>query len=684
MTVSTNFFDVLGAAPVLGRTFQDGENLPGRPRVVILSDGFWRRRFGSDPTVVDRTLWLDGVATQVVGIMPPAFHVPGAPADLWVPVVISPQQFQQMRRPHWLRVVARLAPGVSRSAAEEEMRRIAADLEREYPETNKQMGVGLGPLHEWFVGDTRNALLALMGAVALVLLVACINVASLLLARATARRQEVAIRMALGAGRIRLVRQVLTEGLVLAAFGALGGIVLALAALSVLKRVGPTLPRLDQIAIDGTVLTVVAATTCLTTLLFGIVPAWQSAGGGANDDVRLGSRGPGGTPALRRVLIVAEVALSVVLLVGAGLLLRSFERLTRVDPGVDQAHALTFRINVPSHRYDTDAKVANFFSDVVERLRAIPGVRAAGASVRLALEGRSWTGDLYVEGRPDVWGRELRHKAVTPGYFEAAGIRLVRGRDFAAVDLTGAPVAIVNQAFARAYLEGVDPLAQRLAFGRSADGTKWRNIIGVVADEKQDGLGAQVKPEVYDPHSDDAPNRMSIVVRTASDPMNFVAAVRREVAALDPTIAIYELRTLEEVVHRSLAAERFTLLALSAFASAALVLATVGLYGIVAFTVGQRRREIGVRLALGARRADVLRMVVWDGLRLVIPGLAIGTFLAVLVSRSLSAFLFEIGPADPLVLAGVATLLGLAGALASYIPARRASLIDPALSLRAE
>jgi predicted permease len=273
---------------------------------------------------------------------------------------------------------------------------------------------------------------------------------------------------------------------------------------------------------------------------------------------------------------------------------------------------------------------------------------------------------------------------VTPGYFEAAGIRLVRGRDFAASDLSGAPVAIVNQAFARAYLDGLDPLGQRIAFGRSAEGTNWRSIIGVVSDEKQDGLATLVKPEVYDPHSEDAPNRMSIVMRTTSDPMNFVAAVRREVAALDPTIAIYELRTLEEVVHLSLAAERFTLLALGAFASAALVLATVGLYGIVAFTVGQRRREIGVRLALGARRADVLRMVVWDGLRLVIPGLAIGAFLAVLVSRSLSAFLFEIGPADPLVLAGVATLLGLAGALACYVPARRASLIDPALSLRAE
>ena len=685
MNVSTNFFAVLGAAPVLGRTFHDDESLQGRPRVVVLSDGFWRRRFGADPAVVERTIALDGVATQVVGVMPVAFHVPGAAADVWVPLVPNPQEFPQMRRPHWLRVIARLAPGVSLSAAQDEMRRIASDLEREYPDTNEQMSAGLGPLHEWFVGDTRKALLALMGAVALVLLVACTNVASLLLARATARRQEIAIRIALGAGRMRLARQVLTESLVLAACGALGGILLAFAALSVLRRVGPaTLPRLDQIAIDGTVLTVVAATTCITTLLFGVVPAWQSARGEATDDVRHGSRGPGGTPAARRMLIIAEVALSVVLLVGAGLLLRSFDRLTRVDPGIDRAHALSFRINVPSRRYDTDAKVASFFTEVVRRMRSIPGVRAAGASVRLALQGQSWTGDLFIDGRPDVWGRELRHKAVTPGYFEAAGIRLVRGRDFNESDLSGAPTAIVNQTFARLYFAGIDPLGQRIAFARPTADARWRTIVGVVADEKQDGLGVDVKPEVYDPHVEDAPTTMSIVVRTSADPRSAVAAVRREVAALDPAIAIYDLRTLEEVVHRSLAEKRFTLATLGAFAGMALILATVGLYGIVAFTVGQRRREIGVRLALGARRTDVLRMVVWDGLRLVIAGLAIGSFFAVLVSRTLRGFLFEIAPADPVVFAGVAALLGLGGALASYVPARRASLIDPAASLRAE
>ena len=686
MTVSSNFFAVLGTVPALGRTFHADEDLLGRSRVAILSDAFWRRRFGADPAIVGRTVDLNGAATQVVGIMPRTFHVPGAPADVWVPHVPNRQQFQQMRRPHWLRVIARLAPGVTLTAAQDDMSRIASDLEREYPETNEQMTVGLGPLHEWFVGDTRKALLALMGAVGLVLLVACTNVASLLLARGTARRQEVAIRIALGAGRTRLVRQVLTEGLVLAACGALGGILLAFAALTALERIGPaTVPRLDQIAIDGAVLAVVAATICITTLVFGVVPAWQGARTSPNDSMREGGRGgPGGTAAARRVLIIAEVALSVVLLVGAGLLLRSLERLTRVDPGIDQAHALSFRINVPSRRYDTDAKVANFFTTAVERLRTIPGVRAAGASVRLALEGRGWTGDLFIDGQPDVWGRELRHKAVTPGYFQAAGIRLILGRDFSTADLSGAPVAIVNQSLARLYFANVDPLGQRISFDRGKAATAWRIIIGVVADEKQDGLAVQVKPEVYDPHVDDAPNAMSIVVRTAADPRTAVAAVRREIAALDPAVAIYDIRTLEEIVRRSLAEERFTMLALAAFAAVALILATVGLYGVIAFTVGQRRREIGVRLALGAGRTDVLRMVVWDGVRLVLIGLTIGAFCAVVVSRSLSGFLFEIGPADPIVLLAVAVLLGVSGALASYVPARRASLIDPAVSLRSE
>lgn len=686
MQVSSNFFSVLGAGAAAGRTFHPNENTRGRTHVAVLSDAFWRRRFGGDASIVGRTIDLNGAAYEVAGVMPRGFHVPGAAADLWVPHLFDEAQLRQMRRPHWFRVIARLAPGVSLAQAREDLSRIASELEREYPDTNIQMGAGLGPLHEWFVGDTRKALLALMGAVGLVLLVACTNVASLLLARATARRQEIAIRVALGAGRTRLVRQVLTEGFVLAASGAAGGILLASGALAALARIGPaTVPRLDQVAVDAPVLAFVVATVCATTLLFGLAPAWQSARTAAGHTLKDGSRSAtGATAGARRVLIVAEVALSVVLLIGAGLLLRSFERLRRVDPGIDTAQALSFRVSVPARRYDTDEKAAAFYTALVERLRTIPGVRAAGASARLALEGRTWTGDLFIEGRPDVWGRELRHKAVTPGYFQAAGIRLIRGRDFASSDTSNAPVVIVNQTLARLYFADADPIGKRIAYRQPSSTTRWRPIVGVVADEKQDGLAVAVKPEVYDLHLDDTSNTMSVVVRTAGDPSIVVAAVRREVAALDPAIALYDTRTLEQVMDRSLAEERFTMLSLGTFAAVALILATVGLYGVIAFTVGQRRREIGVRLALGAGRSDVLQMVVWDGVRLVLAGLAVGTGLAMAIGRSLAGFLFEITPADPIVIVAVAGLLGAAGALASYVPARRASLIDPAISLRAE
>jgi putative ABC transport system permease protein len=619
--------------------------------------------------------------------MPPDFHLPGADVDAWVPMLFDEARFRQMRRAHWFRVIARLRPGVTLGQARDEMTRIAADLERQYPETNTQMGVGLGPLHEWLVGDLRGALLGLLGAVALVLLVACTNVAGLLLARATARRREVAIRTALGAGRLRLVRQLLTESFVLAGAGAVFGVLLANGAIGLLRRFGPEgVPRLDRAGIDLPVLIFVTVVAAATALLFGLAPAWQGSRS-SSDALKDGARGATAAGArLRRLLIVGEVTLSVVLLVGAGLLVRSFDRLRQVDPGMDASRALSFRISLPEQRYDDDEQVASFYTRLTGQLRGVPGVRAAGASVRLALEGRTWTGDLFVEGKPEVWGRELRHKPVTPGYLEAAGLRLLRGRDFSGADTAASdPVVLVNETLVRQFFGAADPVVgQRLAFGRPSANTRWRTIVGVVADEKQDGLAAEVRPEVYQPHAQDPSHTMSIVVRTAVDPASMIAAIRREVAAVDPAVAIYEVRTLEEVVARSLAGERFAMLAMGVFAVVALVLAMVGLYGVVAFAVSERRREIGVRLALGARQADVLQMVVWDGVRLVLVGLAAGLACAVALGRAMAAFLFGVPPADPIVLAGVAALLGAAAVTAALVPARRASRIDPAISLRQE
>jgi putative ABC transport system permease protein len=687
MSVSANFFSVLGSAAAYGRTFNPDEELRGRTGVLVLSDGFWRRRFAGDPSVVGRRIDLDGDQREVLGVMPPGFHVPGAQVDFWAPHLFDEAQFRSMRRPHWLRVIARLGPGVSIPQAREDMTRIARELEREYPSTNTQMGVGLGPLHEWFVGDTRRALLALMGAVSLVLLIACTNVAGLLLARATTRRREIAIRVALGAGRLRLLRQLLTESLLLAVGGATLGVLFAYGALDWLQRAGPAnVPRLDQSRIDGWVLLFVAGMAFLTALVFGLAPAWQSARSTPPDRLQEGGRGAtSGGVAVRRTLVGAEVALSVVLLVGAGLLVASFLHLRAVNPGIDTTGALSFRMTLPSQRYDDDAKVAAFYSDVVSRVRSIGGVKAAGATVRLALEGYNWTGDLFIDGKPDVWGRELRHKAVTPGYFEAAGLRIVEGRDFGSQDTaTGQPVVIVNQTLARLYFGETSAVGQRLAFGRPSPDATWRTIVAVVTDEKQDDLSAGVKPEVYDPHTQDSANTMSVIVRTGSDPIALLPAVRREVAAVDRAIALYDVRTLDQVVERSLAEERFATLVLSAFAGAALLLTAIGLYGIIAVVVTERTREIGVRLALGATASHVLRMVVWDGLRVVLAGLAVGLFAAVTLNRAVESFLFETPPSDPLVLVSVIGLLAAAGMLASYIPDRRAARVDPAISLRSD
>jgi putative ABC transport system permease protein len=687
MSVSSNFFSVLGSTAAYGRTFRADEELQGRTGVLVLSDGFWRRRFGGDPSVVGRRIDVDGGTCEVLGVMPPGFHVPGAQVDFWAPQLFDEAQFRQIRRPHWLRVIARLAPGVSIPQAREDMTRIARELEREYPATNTQMGIGLGPLHEWFVGDTRRPLLALMAAVSLVLLIACTNVAGLLLARATSRRRELAIRVALGAGRLRLLRQLLTESLLLAAAGATLGVLLAYAALDWLQRTGPAnVPRLDQTRIDGWVLLFVAGTAFLTALVFGLAPAWESARSTPPDRLQEGGRSAtSGGVAVRRTLVGAEVALSVVLLVGAGLLVTSFLNLRAVNPGIATSGALSFRMSLPSQRYDNDAKVATFYSDVVARLKSVPGVSAAGATARLALEGYNWTGDLFIDGKPDVWGRELRHKAVTPGYFEAAGLRIIEGRDFGSQDTAdGQPTVIVNHTLARLYFGDTSAVGQRLAFGRPSPTTTWQTIVAVVTDEKQDDLSVGVKPEVYGPHTQDTQHTMSVIVRTAGDPLSLLTAVRREVAAVDGEIALYDVRTLDQVVERSLAEERFATFVLSAFAGAALLLTVIGLYGIIAFVVTERTREIGVRLALGATGSNVLRMIVWDGLRVVLAGLALGLIAALTLNRAVESFLFETPPSDPVVLASVVGILAAAGILASYLPARRAARVDPAISLRSD
>lgn len=686
MIVSGDFFDVLAVDPALGRVLRPSDAREEEPRVVVLSHAFWTRRFGGDPSVVGTRVDINGVPVEIVGVLPRRFHVPGADADYWEPHRMPEAQQRRMRRAHWFRTVARLKPGMTLDQARADLARIAADLERQYPDTNTRMGVGLGPFHDWFVGEVRQGMVLLMGAVAAVLLITCSNVSSLLLARATGRRREMAIRVALGAGRIRLIRQLLTESLVLSTVAAALGLAVAYAALALVRRLGPAgIPRLEYVTVDGWVLALVGGLACATAVLFGLAPAWQTARSGSADALKAGSRGftSDGT-GLRRALIVFEVALSVVLLAGAGLLIRSFIRLQNVDPGIDSDRTLSFRITLPD-RYDTDPEMAAFFEHAIARIRGIAGVEAAGATVRLALEGHSWTGDLFLETRPDVRGRELRHKAVTPGYFAAAGLRLILGRDFDAADTPSSqPVVIVNQSLARRYFGDANPVGTRIAFSRPSPNTMWLTVVGVVTDEKQDSLAAEVQPEVYAPHAQDTPNEMSVLVRAAITPHALLPQIKRAVASVDNAVALYDVRTMDDVIAGTLAEERFSMMMLAGFALTALLLAAVGLYGIVAYNVTERTREIGVRMALGANKHDVLGMVLWGGLRVVLIGVAFGLLGALAVGRVVAAFLFQTPPTDLLVLASVATLLMLAGMVATYLPARRAAGVDPAVSLRAD
>jgi putative ABC transport system permease protein len=688
LQVSANLFPVLGVAPSFGRTFRAEEQVPGRQRVAILSHDLWRTRFNGDPSVLGRSIPINLRDYEVVGVMPAGFQFPMPDIQLWTPFAES-DTFPSQRRPHYLRAIARLKPGVTLEQARAHMTGIAAQLEKEYPDTNTQMGVGLGPLHDWVVADVRTALLVFISAVGLVLLIACANVANLLLARAAGRAREFAVRTALGAARLRLVRQLLTESLLLALAGGLLGIVVANWTLGVLIRLSPEdLPRLREVRIDGWVFAFMALVTGATAFLFGLVPAWHSSRTDAaalKDGARTTS---GGGRTTRRLLVIGQVAASVALVACAGLLLRSFERLQRVPPGVDPANVITFRLNLPGVKYDADDKAIAFYEALMERLRALPGVTAAGGTSVLPLEGSGWTGDLFIEGRPEVWGRELRHKTITPGYFAAIGLRIVRGRDFAPSDTASAPaVAIVNETLVRMYFQDTDPIGRRITFDnprRRKEPPSWSTIVGVVADEKQDSLSEAVAPEAYDSHRQGAEYGQAIAVRSRIPPAALLPEVRKTVRELEPAVALYDVRTLEDVVARSMSRERFTTWLVAVFAALALAIATVGVYGVVAFSVSRRTQEIGVRVALGASRGAIVRIVMAEALGLVGIGLALGLAAAIAAGRGIRTLLFETAPTDAVTLASVVGLLAVTAILAGLGPTRRALSVDPIQALRYE
>jgi putative ABC transport system permease protein len=691
--VSASFFDVLGARPVLGRGFLPEENEPGRNKVVVLGHALWRGRFGGDPAIVGQTVQLNREPHQVVGVAPASLDYP-AGAELWTPMEYD-AVFRTLSRGAWyLTVIGRLRPGVSVESARQEVATIAGRLAAQYPDQNQGVGGTVRPLHRAVVGDSRTALLVLLGAVGLVLLIACVNVANLLLARAAARETELAVRAALGAGRRRLVRQLLTESVLLATLGGVAGVLLAAASLGSLLALQPEgVPRLAEVRIDTPVMAFAAALSVLTGLLFGVFPALHTTARPTAQTLREGSRGllSGPGQRLRGGLVVAQMALAMMLLAGAGLLVRSFHQLRRVDPGFRPEGALTFRLSLPESAYEQEARRAAFFQELLGRLEAVPGVRTAGAVMGVPLGGLSFNLSFKVLGRPELPPAQqptMQVRVATPGYFKAIGIPVLRGRGLEASDTAASnPVVVLSESAVRRFFPGEDPLGKRIVVGwRRPEGLPpaGGEVVGVVGDVKEEGLDQENPPEVYIPHAQLPVNAMDVVLRTAVEPLSLTRSVTAAVGALDPQLPVARLQTLDAIVARSVSEPRFYMLLLGAFAAMALGLAALGIFGVMSYAVVQRSREIGIRVALGAHPGDVLRMVLRQALVLAGLGVAVGLLGAVALSRAIASLLFQLSPTDPGTLAAVGLGLTAVALLASYLPARRATRVDPLLALRSE
>jgi putative ABC transport system permease protein len=690
MTVTANFFTVLGVQSAVGRGFLPEEEWDGRDEALVISDGLWRRRFGGDQTIVGRTVSLDGRARTIVGVLPPDFRFNNASLDVWVPMGWTPKSVASTRRPHYLRVVARLKPGVSLPQAQDEMHRIAKDLEQRYPDTNTHMGVGVGPLQEWIVGPSRTALQLFLAAVAFVLLVACANVANLMLARGAVRARELAIRSALGASSTRLVRQMLTESVLLAAIGGAVGLVLAYAAVQGVIAYGPdTLPRLHEIRLDRAALAFTMLVTIVTGVVFGVVPARQGRVREVTASLRGSARQGSATEGsrMRHALVAAELALSLALLVSATLLVRSFVKLNRVDLGFNPSQAASVQVVLPRLAYTKPDDQRVFLDRLLERVRAVPGVPVAGAVQRSVLEGSLWSSDFTVEHRgPDDFGIQVKHNELSPGYIEAMGGRIIRGRDFSDRDRPGAPLTVlVNDTLVRKYFKPTDdPIGQRLNFDRPGGTGPWRTIIGVVRDFREELVDQDPNPTIYEAIALNTDLMFTIVMRTTMDATALAPTVRAIIHDLDPNLPVTAVQPLTARVDEALAPQRFVTMLMALFAMTGVALATVGLYGVLSYLAAQRTHEIGVRIALGASGSDVVRLVTRQALRLTAIGMSVGVVLALLTGRLMSGLLFGVTAADPLTYALVLVLLAVVAMCAVLAPVRRALRVSPLVALRAE
>ncbi len=684
--VSWDFFEMLRVQPFLGRGFRAEEGVPGRNAVIVLSHAAWQRRFGADPNVIGRAVTLNGAPSTIVGVMPAGFEFPRE-VEYWVPIGLDPAKAS--RGGHYLAVMGRLKPGVTAVQADAEMRAIAERLARQYPDSSANESAEVVPLLDQIVGSAREPLLALLAAVGVVILIVCANVANLLLVRASVRDKEIAIRTALGAGRGRLVRQMLAESLMLAAAGGALGVLVAYLAVRPLRTLSAgSIPRVHDVSIDWTVLLFALAVSLATGVIFGLAPAWQAARAGLSAVLKEGGRSSAtaGGRRVRSVLLVAEVALSLVLLVGAALLLRSFARLMNVDPGFRAENVLAFRVSLPPVSYRDDPNRAAFFATLLSKLEALPDVRAAGMVQTLPLRG-DYVLSFEIQGRPKTApnaGPSANYRVVSPQYFPALGIPLKRGRLFTGRDNADkAPlVAVVDEAFAARHFPGEDPIGRGLDIGNGTDG--FYEIVGIVGDVHHEALDAAAAPTMYVPYRQDVFSTMWVLARTDGDPMQRSGAAREAVRAIDALLPAYSMRPLAAVVSDSVAQRRFSMLVLTAFAGIALFLAAVGVYGVVAYSVSQRTQEIGVRIAIGAARRDVLALVIGGGMKLALAGVALGVAGALALSRLIAGMLFGVRPFDPASYAATAVLLLAIAALACYVPARRAVRVDPVIAIRQE
>ncbi len=689
--VTANFLEIAGVKPMLGRGFSPEQNQPGQDAVALLTYNLWQRRFGADPNIVEKTILTNGITRTVIGVMPPEFNYPKG-AEIYAPIAMTPE-LARSRDSHSYWGIGRLKPGVSLPAAQADLDQIAGRLEQQFPDTNTGRGVVIYPVLEDTVRMYSTALWVMMAAVGFVLLIGCANVANLMLARATGRQREIALRAALGASRFRIIRQLLTESVLLGMAGGVLGVLIAYWGVDAIRTGNPGeaaryAPGWSHLGINFPVLAFTLLISVLSGLLFGLAPAWQLSKPDLSSSLKEGGRqATSSSRRLRGLLVVSEVALSLMLLVSAGLMLRSFLRLVGTDPGFNADSLLTMNLILPGAKYKEEPQRGAFYSELVSRVSAMPGVESAAAVNYLPLGGSNSSDAFLVEGIPEPpHGQDFigRYRVCTPDYFRTMGIPVLKGRGFTDQDRAGAPpVIIVNETLARKYWRNQDAVGKRMRFTGPIDRSPWIQVVGVVKDVKHE-LNLPVTEEYYLPHAQDSWGAMVVVAKTRVEPVTLAAAIRQEVAAIDKDQPVFDVRTMREVRAISLALYSFSSVMLTIFGGVALLLAAIGIYGVMFYAVTQRTQEIGIRMALGARAMDVVKLVVKNGMSLALIGVAVGLAGAYALTRLLASLLVDVTPTDAVTFSIVTALLLLIALVACYLPARRATKVDPLVALRYE